>query len=149
MEEFIMNRIKEIMEEYSTLPQLDKYDLSLEAIGEKGDVIVTLKKGNTVFERTIKHDDPLDFISDTFVYPEYITPNSKDISLKGLKMAYFNEFNKLVVERDDTVEVFKVQDRHRERVKEMLKEKMGDKFKLQKIIKIYESHDKTREKKED
>ncbi len=129
MEEHIMNRIKEIMEEYSTLPQLDRYDLSLEAIGDKGDVNVTLKKGNTVFERTIKHDEPLDWISDTFEYPEYITPNSKDISLHGLKMAYFNEFGRLVVERTDTVEVFKVQDRHKERVKDILKEKLGNKFK--------------------
>lgn len=124
-----MNRIKEIMEEYSALPQLDRYDLSLEAIGDKGDVKVLLKKGDTTFERIIAIDEDLSFIEDTFYYPEYITPNSKDISLKGLKMAYFNEIGRLVVERTDTTEVFKVQDRHRERVKDILKEKLGNKFK--------------------
>jgi len=129
MDEFIMNRIKEIMDEYSQLQELDKYDLSLEAVDDKGDVMATLKKGKTTFERLIHHDEPLDFISDTFEYPEYITPNSKDISLKGLKMAYFNEFGRLVVERTDTVEVFKVQDRHKERVTEILRNKLGKYFK--------------------
>jgi hypothetical protein len=129
MEDFIMNRIQEISDEYSQLEQLGVYDLTMEAVGEKGDVNVTLKKQGVTFERTIKHNEPLDFISDTFFYPDTYSPHSKDISLKGLKMAYFNEFGRLIVERDDTIEAFKVQDRHKDKVIEILKEKMGNKFK--------------------
>jgi hypothetical protein len=129
MEEFIMNRIQEISDEYAQLKELDKYDLTLEAIGEHGDVKVTLKKQGATFERTIKHNEPLGFISDTFFYPDTYSHNSKDISLNRLRVAYFNEFGKLVVERDDSTEVFRVQDRHREKVTEILKEKMGNKFK--------------------
>ena len=124
-----MNRIQEISDEYAQLKELDRYDLTLEAVGEHGDVKVTLKKKGATFERTIKYNEPLDFISDSFQYPDVITPNSKDISLKGLKMAYFNEFNKLVVERTDSTEVFRVQDRHRAKVTEILKEKLGKYFK--------------------
>lgn len=129
MEEFVMNRIQEISDEYAQLKELDKYDLTLEAVGEHGDVKVTLKKQGATFERTIKHDESLDFISDSFNYPDTYSHHSKDISLNRLRMAYFNEFGKLVVERDDTTEVFRVQDRHREKVTEILKEKMGSKFK--------------------
>jgi hypothetical protein len=100
----------------------------MEAVGEKGDVKVTLKKQGATFERTIKHDEPLDFISDTFFYPDTFSHHSKDISLHRLRMAYFNEFGRLVVERDDTTEVFKVQDRHRDKVTEILKEKLGKHF---------------------
>lgn len=129
MDEYIMNRIQEISDEYAQLKELDRYDLTLEAVGEHGDVKVILKKQGATFERTIKHDESLDFISDSFFYPDTITPHSKDISLHRLRMAYFNEFGNLVVERDDSTEVFRVQDRHREKVTEILKEKMGNKFK--------------------
>ena len=124
-----MNRIQEISDEYAQLPQLDKYDLTLEAVGTHGDVKVTLKKQGATFERTIKHNESLEWISDTFQYPDTFSHNSKDISLKGLKMAYFNEFNKLVVERTDSTEIFRVQDRHREKVTEILKAKLGKHFK--------------------
>ena len=124
-----MNRIQEISDEYAQLKELDRYDLTLEAIGDKGDVKVTLKKQGATFERTIKHDESLDFISDTFYYPDTFSHHSKDISLNRLRMAYFNEFGELIVEREDSTEVFKVQDRHREKVTEILKEKMGNKFK--------------------
>lgn len=129
MEDYTSKRICEIMDEYSQLKQLDYYDLTLEGIGDSGDVKVTLKKQGITFEKTIKPNDSLDFVSDTFYYPDTITPNSKDISLNGLKMAYFNEFGRLVVMRDDSEEVFKVQDRHRERVADNLRNKLGKLFK--------------------
>jgi hypothetical protein len=129
MEELIMNRIQEITEQYSELPQLEKYDLTLEAIGENGDVKVTLKKKGITFERLIKHSESLEWISDTFFYPDTFSHHSKDISLNRLKMAYFDIYGRLIVERDNTVEMFKVQDKHRERVMGILKEKMGNKFK--------------------
>lgn len=40
-----MNRIKEIMDEYSQLQELDKYDLSLEAVGDKGGRYGNTQKG--------------------------------------------------------------------------------------------------------
>lgn len=129
MEDYTSKRICEIMEEYSQLPQLDRYDLTLEAVGDSGDVKVTLKNKGITFEKTIRREEPLDFVSDTFYYPDTITPNSKDICLKGLKMAYFNEFGRLMVVRDDSEEVFKVQDRHRERVADNLRSKLGKLFK--------------------
>jgi hypothetical protein len=128
MEDYTSKRICEIMDEYSQLKQLDYYDLTLEGIGDSGDVKVTLKKQGITFEKTIKPDDSLDFVSDTFFYPDTITPNSKDISLNGLKRAYFNEFGRLITERDDSTESFKVQSRHKGRVVENLRNKLGKLF---------------------
>ena len=124
-----MNRIQEISDHYAELPQMDRYDLSLEAVGDNGDVHVTLKKQGVTFEKLIKHNDDLDWISDTFSHPDTFSHHSKDISLNRLKTAYFDVYGRLMVVRDDSVEMFKVQDRHRERVIEILKEKMGNKFK--------------------
>lgn len=129
MEEYIMNRINQIMDEYAQLKNLTDYDLTLEAIGNSGDVNITLKKGLITFERTIGYKEPLDFIADTFTYPDTFHPRSKDIALDTLKIAYFNELGRLVVEHDDSTEIFKVKDAQREEVKSILKEKLGNKFK--------------------
>lgn len=129
MEEYIMNRINQIMDEYAQLKNLADYDLTLEAVGNSGDVNVTLKKGLVTFERTIGLKEDLSFISDTFSYSDTFHPRSKDIALNTLKIAYFNELGKLVVEHDDSTEVFKVKDAQREEVKSILKEKLGNKFK--------------------
>lgn len=130
----ILARIDEINLEYTQLPQLKDYDLTLEAVGEDGTVKVTLRRDDTSFEKTIAPTDSLEWISDTFSYPETFSLASKDIALDGLNMAYFNEFGRLVIERQakgypSSTEVFKVKDHQRDKIKELLRERFGSKFK--------------------
>jgi hypothetical protein len=127
-EQEMETRINEIMDEYALLPQLSEYNLTLEAAGEKGDVKATLQKGGTVFEKTFGITDDLRMISDTFGYGEYITPFSCDISLEGLKRAYFNESGEFITERKGTTERFKVKVNQREKITEILREKLGKLF---------------------
>lgn len=122
-------RINQINEEYALLPQLKDYDLTLEAVGDSGDVRVVIQRGKIVFEKTFAPTDSLEAISATFGYSEYLTPLSCDIALNRLKMVYFNDLGRVVVERDDSTEVFKVKPHQRERVTELLKERLGNKFK--------------------
>jgi hypothetical protein len=123
-------RMIQIINEYSTCKEFDRYDLSLEPEGVNGDVKVTVKKPGITFERTIKFKEDLKFISDTFGYPDYITPTSKDFALNQVKMAYFNEFGDLMVEHSDgSMEKFKVKATHKEKVIENLKHKLGNLFK--------------------
>ena len=129
MEEHIMNRVNQIMEEYASLKQTADFDLSLEAVGSSGDVKVILKKDNSSIERVIGFKESLEWISDTFNYADTFHPRSKDMCLKALKIAYFDSWGRLVVEHDDSTEVFKVKDAQREEVKAILKEKLGNKFK--------------------
>jgi hypothetical protein len=130
----ILARIDEINHEYSQLPQLKDYDLTLEAIGEDGDVKATLRNGGITFEKTFGITDDLETIVATFGYSEYLTPLSCDLALNGLKMAYFNEYGSLVVERHGkdcprTVEIFKIKEHQRERVWELLAERLGNRLK--------------------
>ena len=130
----ILARIDEINLEYTQLSQLKDYDLTLEAIGDKGDVKVTLRKGEISFEKTIAPTDSLEWICDTFSYPEIFSLASKDIALDGLKMAYFDSFGRLVVERQakgypSATEIFKIKDHQRDKIKELLREQFGSKFK--------------------
>jgi len=132
-EETIMERINEILEEYAQLPQVVNYDLSLEAIGDKGDIRVALvgksRGGNALIERVITPDESLDFISDTFHYPNTFTPRSRLMSLRGLEMVYFDVSNNLIVEHDLSTELFKVNTHQVKEVTRLLKEKLGNKFK--------------------
>jgi len=132
-EETIMERINEILEEYAQLPQVVNYDLSLEAIGDKGDIRVALvgksRGGNALIERVITPDESLDFISDTFHYPNTFTPRSRLMSLRGLEMVYFDVGNNLIVEHDLSTELFKVNTHQVKEVTRLLKEKLGNKFK--------------------
>jgi hypothetical protein len=127
-EEMIQERMDEIMTEFSLLPQLKDYDLTLEAVGEDGDVKATLRKDENTFEKTFGITDDLRGISATFGYGEYLTPTTCDLSLNGLKMVYFNEFGAVVTIRKDTTEVFRIKDAQRERIKIILKEKLGKLF---------------------
>ena len=138
MEEYetmMHNRIEEINEELAQLPQMEHCDVTLETVGDKGDVKVTIfasldKEGrsNTV-EKVFALHEPLDSIRDIVGYPDTFTPRSKDICLKGLKMAYFDEWNNLIVERDDTTEKFKVKNSQLLEITLILREKLGNKFK--------------------
>jgi hypothetical protein len=122
-------RVNEISEEYSQLLQLNDFNLTLEAIGEDGTVKATLTRGETVFEKTIAPDESLDFISDTFSYPDTITPRSKEISANDLKRVFFDTSGYLWTIRKGTEERFKVKDSHRAEVSEILRNRFGNKFK--------------------
>jgi hypothetical protein len=126
----LQHRMTEIMEEYSACKEFDRYDLALEPSGDEGDIKVVIKKPGATFERVIGHKESLKFIPDTFDYPAYITPNSKDFALHSLKTAYFSEFGDLMVEHSDgSMEKFKVRADHKARVIANLKKKLGNKFK--------------------
>jgi len=134
-DQMMLNRINEINDEIAQMPQIEGCELTLESIGDKGDVKMTIigspEKHNrrNIIEKTFALHESIDSISDIFGYPDTFTPRSKDIALKGLKMAYINEFGSLIVEREDTTEKFKVKDSQLLEVKMILKEKLGNKFK--------------------
>lgn len=128
MEEHIMNRINQIMDEYAQLKQLNDFELTLEAVGNSGDVNVLLKKGDFTIERLIGYKEPLDFVGETFGYPNTFHPRSRDIALNSVKSAYFGDYGDLVVNHEDSTEVFKVKDAQRDEVKDLLKEKLGSRF---------------------
>ena len=132
----IKERMQDIINEYAQIVH-DIGDISLEHVGEDGDIKVLLSKttdkGNRTAERVIAYDEPLDFISETFYYPNTFTPRSRDMSLEDVKMAYFNEFGDLIVVRESsyfgTTEGFKVKHEQKDEVAEILKVKLGKKFK--------------------
>ena len=133
----IKERMLDILSEYAQIIQDIEHEVTLEHVGEGGDIKVLLSKatnyGNRTAERVIGYDEPLDFISETFHYPNTFTPRSKDISLEDVKMAYFNEFGDLIVVRESscfgTTEGFKVKHEQKDEVAEILKVKLGKKFK--------------------
>ena len=128
-------RIEEINEEFAQLPQMDGCDLTLETVGTKGDIKATIignperQNRRKIAEKVFALHEPLDSIREVFGYPDTFTPRSKDIALKGLKMAYFDEWGNLIVERDGTTEKFRVKDYQKLEVTMILKEKLGSKFK--------------------
>jgi hypothetical protein len=136
MDELIMQeRIEDIIAEYSQLPQLSDFDLAVTEVGDKGDVYVCLSKGEHKIEKTFALTDSLEHVSETFKYSDTLTPRNCNLSLNGLKMAYFDELGYLVVEREPnkdsfgTTERFKVASKHKEAVVEVLKVKLGNKLK--------------------
>jgi hypothetical protein len=99
-EEEMEARINEISNEYAQLPQLAHWDLSLEAIG-KGNVKVLLKYKINTIERVIGYKESLDFISDTFNYPDTISPRSKTPQLESVTGGHFDDFGKMIIRRKD------------------------------------------------
>lgn len=127
-----MNRIQEIISAYSELPELKTYNLSVEAINDfSGDVKVTITRGHTVFEREIRHNESLEWVRDTFTYPNTITPRSLDFNAHAIKSAYLNEFGDLVVNHHDgTIENFRIKYEQKDKIIEKLKLNLGKKLKL-------------------
>jgi hypothetical protein len=121
------NRMSEIQSEYAQLPQLDRFDLSLESRPDGG-VSVSLDHGDNKIRRVIAPKEDLSFIGDTFFYPNTFTPRSKMISTDGLREAYFDKYGYLVVVHDNSTESFKVASHQKEEVSVRLKEHLGDKF---------------------
>lgn len=136
MDESVMQeRMIDIITEFSQLPQLDEFDLSVTEVGDKGDVHVCLTRGEHKVEKIFALTDSLEHVSETFKYADNLTPRNCDMSLNGLKMAYFDELGYLVVERErgndafGATERFKVASKQKEAVVEVLKTKLGNKIK--------------------
>ena len=129
-EDMIQARMTQIINEFSALPQMDKFDLTLESLGG-GEVKVIIKdqirKGDWA-ERVISREEDLSFIGHTFNYPNTFTPNSKMFDLHSVRNAHFNSDGYLIVIHDDSMEQFKVDAKHRKEVTELLKDKLGTKF---------------------
>ena len=121
-------RQHEIISRYAQLPQMESYDLTLESTHGKGDVKVTLKKNGITFERTIKHNEDLSFISETFDYSNVFSPKSKMFSLDGLTNVHFDADGYLIAVHSNSTEKFRVNSDHREEVSKKLKASLGDKF---------------------
>ena len=141
MEESIIHeRINDIIMEYSQLKEMENCDIEFLSLNDKGDIKVTIVgrdngMGNVsesrreIAERTIRFTEPLDFITDTITYPQVFGLHSKDIALDDLKMAYFDVYGYLILDRDGGMEKFTVKDKNVEAVKEVLRVKLGKKFK--------------------
>ena len=129
-EEMIQNRMTAIMNEFSQLKQMDRFDLSLEAL-EHGAVKVRItdekRKGDWA-ERVISREEDLAFIGHTFNYPITFTPNSKMFNIDTVKEAHFDRDGYLMVTHDDSTERFKVDAKQKDEVSELLKSKLGSKF---------------------
>lgn len=139
-EEQINERMNQILEGYSVLPQMEKCEPPiLELLNEKGDIKVTIygftQAGRKkIAEKTIHFTDNLEWITDLFSYPDYIGRQSKDIVLEGLKYAYFDQDGYLILYRDDpyfgSTEKYKIKEKHRDEIILKLKEKLGKKLKI-------------------
>lgn len=127
----ILNRMQEITNEYAQLPQINKFDLSLEAIGDDGTVAVLIQgisRPQDRAERVISPKEDLSFIGHTFTYPNTFHPTSKIFNVDAVKNARFDREGYLVVTHDDSTERFKVDPKQREEVTVILKSKLGNKF---------------------
>ena len=127
----INQRMQEIMEAYSVLREFDMYDLEMESVGNKGEVKVRLTKPKVTFERIISPTESLDWIPDTFNYPNTITPRSRDIAPEFVKMAYFGQYGDLMVEHlDGSIEEFRVNHKQLDAVVDKLSLSLGKKLKV-------------------
>lgn len=136
MNDEIQERINQILDEYAQLPQIENCEPpELEVINEKGDIKVTIfgythDGRKKIAEKIIASTDSLEWIADTFNYPDYIGRQSKDIATEGLKMAHFDRDGNLIIVRDDSTEKFKIKEKHREEIVSNLKAKLGKKLKV-------------------
>ena len=142
MEESIIHeRINDIIMEYSQLKEMENCDIEFLSLNDKGDIKVTIigrdngvgnvsESRREIAERTIRFTEPLDFITDTITYPQVFGLHSKDIALDALKIAYFDIYGYLILDHvDGSMEKFTVKDKNVEAVKEVLRVKLGKKFK--------------------
>lgn len=129
-EEMIQNRMTAIMNEFSQLKQMDRFDLSLEAL-EHGAVKVRItdekRKGDWA-ERVIDREEDLSFIGHSFQYPNTFTPNSKMFDISSVKHANFDSERYLIVTHEDSTERFRVDNKQIKEVNTLLKEKLGSKY---------------------
>ncbi len=127
----IQQRMVAIINEYTQLKQFEDFELSLEAVNPPGAIKVVLKGGERAkgsVERVILPSESLDFITDTFYYPNTYSPRSKDIAPESVKRAYFDIYGDLTVEHEDSTEKFKVNPKNKEDVIKKLTKQLGAKF---------------------
>ena len=109
MEEMeIQHRMAQIINEFSQLKQMDRFDLTLESMGDgviKVTVVDQIRKNDTA-ERLIKPSEDLSFIPYTFDYPNTITPRTKPFNKEFIESAHIDELGKLVVVHKDSTERF-------------------------------------------
>lgn len=125
-------RISEIMEEFSALPELKDWDLTLGSVDDTDTIEVVLKKGECEARRLIKPDEPLDFIADTFYMGDRLTISGCKLLCPDVSRVYFDHAGRIRIEHEgkgfSTVELLKTNPEHRERIAEQLREKFGKKF---------------------
>jgi hypothetical protein len=129
-EEMIQNRMQAIINEFGQLKQMDRFDLTLESMGD-GEIKVTLtdeKRPHDKAERIIRPDEDLSVIGDTFQYPATFSPRSKMFNVASVKDARFDKERYLIITHEDSTERFKVDSKHLREVNSLLKAKLGDKY---------------------
>jgi hypothetical protein len=133
-EDFIRKRMMDIITEYAQLKEMDKYNLTLEAIDNHGDVKVSFERKGNHFVKTIKSTDDLSFINDTFFKDNYISISSPTIDQSSVKSASFDMFGNLILtHNDDSAESlrlkYKDKEGERERLLKKLRNNLGNKLK--------------------
>lgn len=135
-EEQIRQRMDEILDELSQHEEFNDCYPTLEALGDKGDIRITLvgrpmmKGRRKLAEKVLAFNEPLTILQDTFNYPNVYGPRSKDFNAASVKATYFGPYGDLMVEHTDgTVEEFRVKHENLELVKEKLRANLGKKLK--------------------
>jgi len=135
-EEQIRQRMDEILEELSQHEEFNDCFPTLEALGDKGDIRITLvgrpkmKGRRKLAEKVLAFSEPLTSLQDTFNYPNVYGPRSKDFNAESIRAAYINLWGDLMIEHTDgTVEEFRVKSENLEAVKEKLRTNLGKKLK--------------------
>jgi hypothetical protein len=127
----ILKRMDAINCEFAQIPQIENFDLTLEAVGTDGTVKATIRglhrKGDCA-EKVISPKEDLSFIGHTLNYPNTFHPGSKMFCIDTVKEAHFDRDGYLIVTHDDSTEKFKVDPKHKDEVAELLKSKLGTKF---------------------
>lgn len=131
----INRRMDDIQSEFAQIPTIGHFDLEMKEVNF-GDILITLtrRKDNGFFdvsERIIGYNEPLDFIAESFNYPNTITPRTcGSIAKFQLKSASFGRYGHLVLKHSDgSIEEFKCKKEHREEITSLLQARLGDKFK--------------------
>ncbi len=140
----ISKRMEQICEQYSLLPEMSKCDLTLEAVDSIGNIrvfISSLIRPNTTAEKVISPTESLDWIQDTFGYPDTLGVLYKDINSNSIDMAYMDDWGYLMlIKEDGSAERFKLKNYSyydektakvkREQLLNKIKVNLGDKLKI-------------------
>lgn len=126
----IQRRMSAIMSEFALLPQMERFDLTLESLvgGAIKASVIDKSRPYDSAERIILPTEDLSFIGHTFNYPNTFTPTSKLFNDAELKELYFDPWGYLIVVHDNSTEIFKVDPKQKNDIMDKLKSIYGDKF---------------------
>jgi len=130
-QEVIEARISEIMEEFSALPELRGWDLTLQSVDDTDTIEIILRKEMCESRRLVAPDESLDFIADTFYMGDRLTISGCRALCPNASKVYFDYAGRVRIEHEGkfgSVELLKTTPEHRERLAELLREKFGKKF---------------------